>query len=259
MIAHGGSAKSDYNSYMDQATILKLNQINYDFYELEAESFSRTRQRAWTGWEKWWQIVSPTLPLKPKVVDIGCGNGRLQHFLATHSQNSFKYLGLDASAALLKIAKNGPVQNNTRLVEVDMLGSQIDKYLPEDHYDLAAMFGVIHHVPGQNNRLQIAKKAWRSVKTGGWLAINFWQFGVDQKYLNKVIPWFEVGVNTKDLEEGDILLPWQNSRHRRYCHYCLKREIDQLTTFPAVEERQTFLADGQSQRLNRYVLLRKKK
>ncbi|MCK4968431.1 MAG: class I SAM-dependent methyltransferase, partial [Candidatus Aenigmarchaeota archaeon] len=67
-------------------------------YQFLAEEFSRTRQHCWPSFK---QLVRP-LRLGEKVLDIGCGNGRLAKLLV---EKKIDYLGIDNCAPLVKLAQ----------------------------------------------------------------------------------------------------------------------------------------------------------
>ena len=89
--------------------IKRLEELNFRFYEHFAADFDQTRSYGWAGWTPLLDLL-PTLS-ELKVVDIGCGNGRLAQFLArkycTQKNNCVRqYVGLDRSPSLLDYAKS---------------------------------------------------------------------------------------------------------------------------------------------------------
>jgi len=79
----------------------QVNQILHQtkaIYNAIASDFSNTRNKWWTGLEK----LSDYLPEGGKVLDIGCGNGRLAELF---KGKNAEYLGVDNSEELIKIAQ----------------------------------------------------------------------------------------------------------------------------------------------------------
>ena len=92
---------------MDQQTSRALNAINRDFYRRHAEEFSRTRQAPWHGWERVLRRMQErgTGAAPWSLLDVGCGNGRFARFCAGQTAQPFTYVGVDASRALLHLAR----------------------------------------------------------------------------------------------------------------------------------------------------------
>ena len=67
-------------------------------YNLIAKHFSNTRYDVWLELKQFEKYVKPG----QKVLDWGCGNGRLLLMLR---EKGIKYFGLDQSDELIKIAK----------------------------------------------------------------------------------------------------------------------------------------------------------
>ena len=83
-------------------TTTQVNQILHQtraIYNAIADDFSNTRNKWWTGLEK----LSDHLQEGGKVLDIGCGYG---HLAELFRNKNAKYLGVDNSEELIKIAKN---------------------------------------------------------------------------------------------------------------------------------------------------------
>ena len=143
---------------MNRKTVLSLNDINQDFYRLRAEEFSATRQGPWQGWVQVRELVErhSTSSTTISVLDVGCGNGRFARFLKEHYSRSFSYLGVDASARALDKARAqlaGIVP--TTLLRHDVVAAEKAQILPPQArrpFSLIVVFGLLHHVPGQDRR-----------------------------------------------------------------------------------------------------------
>ena len=66
---------------MKPETVHALHAVDRRFYTERAEEFSGTRERPWKGWTGMLARIEPLLPEEPRVLDIGCGNGRFARFL----------------------------------------------------------------------------------------------------------------------------------------------------------------------------------
>ena len=247
---------------MDESTIQHLNDINRKFYDVVAHEFSQTRGRAWNGWN----ILFPYIQHKANsgsfsVLDVGCGNGRFGLYLANNLKTPFDYHGVDNNTDLLQYADEAitPLENvNFTLEQRDVVLSP-----PEgEKYDLVVLFGVVHHIPGANNRREFMRKMARQVKSGGLLSFACWRFYDHQRFKKRIIPWPDD--MTALVEENDYLLDWRRGGEsedgeyaQRYCHHVDDGEHRKLIAATGLQEVHTFRADGFSHDVNRYSLLKK--
>ncbi len=220
-----------------------LNDINRRFYETTAAAFSETRARPWPGWEKLLPHLPSTRPLR--VLDVGCGNGRLGAYLM--AQRTITYHGIDNNATLLAHARDavpgGTVERRDIVANPPTDGT----------YDLIGVFGVVHHIPGAQNRRALLKTLAGLLNDGGVLAFACWRFMDDDRLAARVAQWpAEV-----PREDGDYLLDWRRGDHAlRYCHFVDDAEHAALISATGLHEVETYFADGHSNRLNHYSILR---
>ena len=235
---------------MDEATRHTLNGLNRDFYRITASEFSATRQQAWPGWERLLEVLD--LPLA-SVLDIGCGNGRFAHFLAERQGQAFDYIGIDNCAALLAVAGQSLAEREhvkARLIERDLI---LDGMAGEPA-QLVALFGLLHHVPGAAQRLELMRAAADLVLPGGWLVIAAWRFYEQARFRERIQAW------PADLhvEKHDYLLDWRRGqRALRYCHYIDDEEHRQLIQASGLPVIADYRADGAGGALNRYSIMQK--
>ncbi len=230
---------------MDESTIRRLNAINRRFYERTVVAFDATRQQPWAGWN----ALRPCLKAGMRVLDVGCGNGRFGTFLARQlGEAGFTYTGIDSSAALLERARQMLAGVDARLELRDLVEQPLAEHAAS--FDLVALFGVLHHMPGAARRLELMRQLAGVVAPGGLLVFTEWRF-MDVPHLSqRVIAWgddFEV-------EPGDYLLDWRRGETAlRYCHAVDAAEHARLvaaTGMPLVSE---YPADA----ANWYTLLKK--
>ena len=170
---------------MRPATAAALHRVNLDFYERHAEAFSVTRAAPWPGWRRVAAEVeehNDGAAERPTVLDLGCGNGRLARFLEDRWRGGLDYLGLDSSAALLDLAAARGWRAGCRFLRRDLLLEGLPAELPGEPFDLIAVFGLMHHLPGAGNRGALLRRAARRLAPGGLLAVSFWQFGERERF-----------------------------------------------------------------------------
>ena len=235
---------------MDYQTRLRLNQINREFYARAASDFDATRGQAWAGWRRLLQAIS--LPVA-SLIDIGCGNGRFGLFLAREQADSLIYCGIDNNRLLLDLARNRlsvhpQLTLNLRERDIILAG------LPAMQAQLVSLFGILHHVPGFRERLELIARAADCVQPGGYLVFAAWRFYEQERFRKRVVPWS----NDIAIERNDFLLDWRRGeRALRYCHYIDDEEHEALIEASGLTVIEDYRADGATGQLNRYTVLRK--
>jgi SAM-dependent methyltransferase len=127
---------------------------------------------------------------------------------------------------------------------------------PPDHgkYDLVALFGVLHHVPGSQQRREFMRTLAQRVAPGGYLAFAAWRFYDFARFRERISAW----PDDLEVEPGDYLLDWRRGVHAlRYCHYVDDAEHSDLIVATGLTEIITYRADGRTNDVNRYSLLRR--
>lgn len=236
---------------MNDFTADALNRLNQTFYEQVGESFDATRGQAWRGW----QPITAHLTAPLTVLDIGCGNGRFAAFLAESLPGDapIAYIGLDSSAYLLERARENCARHarlQATFIHQDILAGD----LPAQEADCVALFGVLHHIPGRSRRLALIQSASARVRPGGILAFACWRFYEYERFRKRIKPmptgW--------QVETGDYLLDWGSHQSAlRYCHYADDAEIGALASATALTQIAAYRADGFSNAVNAYRLLRR--
>jgi tRNA (uracil-5-)-methyltransferase TRM9 len=231
---------------MNDATFKRLNEINREFYRVTAESFDESRGQSWPGWDALLPYLRPPLT----VLDVGCGNGRFGVFLAQKLGTDLVYCGMDSNPTLLERARAALCGLEARLELRDVIENPPDG----GEYDLVVLFGVLHHVPGNEQRREFIRTLAQRVGSGGHLAFAAWRFYDSARFRERIVPWLE----DLEVEPGDYLLDWRRGVHAlRYCHYVDDAEHSALIAATGLTEIVTYRADGRTNDINRYSLLRR--
>jgi SAM-dependent methyltransferase len=201
-----------------------------------------------------------------RVLDVGCGNARLARFLHDAGFH-LRYVGVDASEALLASARarwTPGLGDQCELILQNFLHSdEPGSALPDGPFDLIAVMGVLHHVPGRDWRLALLRAATRRLAPGGRLALAAWQFALRERFARRTVEWSAAGsvldrpIDLELVESGDRLLRFGNdeSAPPRYCHQVSDEEFGTWPKELGLEPLADYRADGAEGDLNRYWIL----
>ncbi len=249
---------------MNAKTRQALIDINRAFYTGVASAFSESRRDPWPGWRRALSHLRPENTHPPSILDVGCGNGRFLAFLESELTQRFRYLGLDSSPTMLSHAHEAYghlAQVDFAQIEILDLPAQLEP--TRARFDLIALFGVLHHIPCHATRRALLRKLAGRLTEGGILVVTAWQFGAFDRFRPRILPWVQYNeqatrqIDERELDAGDSLLRFGEASLPRYCHFCSPDELRDLLTIDNTEYIDEFAADGKTDDLNRYAVLRR--
>lgn len=168
-----------------------LQKVKQDYTAI-AEEFNFTRDRQWPEFSVFLEYLKKTnakmaSDISPKVLDVGCGNGRLAAFL---KNELIHYIGLDNNKKLLSIAKKNNPKATFRYGDILKLP------FPIHSFDTIWCIAVLHHIPTKKLQLKALREMRRVLKKGGFLILmvwNLWQKKykkyIDAKTHGALISW----------------------------------------------------------------------
>lgn len=149
-------------------------------------------------------------------LDVGCGNGKYERYLSTHSPKTYM-VACDVCKDLLQITANSKCQRQDCL-----LANGLDLPYKSATFDFAISIAVIHHLSTPEKRIRFLQEILRCTKPKARILITAWAAEQPIKPKWKLQP---EGTN-------DYLIPWTdrftNTIHYRYYHLFSRQEIDQL-------------------------------
>ena len=161
-------------------------------YNNFAQEFSNTRQYLWDD-------LKPLLKYTrdgDKVLDLGCGNGRLYQLF---KGMSIDYIGLDASEELIKKAWE-------KFPDADFsVGDMLELPFPDNSFDVIYAIASFHHLANSEDRLKALFEMQRILKPGGKVVMTNWNllgsWGIEQVEKGKYKRW-----------EKDFTVPYKNPK-----------------------------------------------
>jgi len=199
--------------------ILELVRRNYQ--EIAAD-FAATRQKA-----LWPEIKrrADQVPAGARVLDAGCGSGRLA---AAFAGRNIEYVGVDNSPALLNFAKKNYPE--AKFTFGDVLNLET---LSESGFNYIFCLAVLQHIPGQALRSAALRQLAAKLAPEGQLIISVWNIRSQPRFRRLLFKagWSKLW-GSNDLDYGDLIFPWKNTAgqalSQRYYHAFKFSELRRL-------------------------------
>lgn len=228
---------------MDKQTQKNLSNIVKQNYEEIADDFHETRKKY-----LWPELVKMADAAKDgdRVLDAGCGNGRLLEAL---KNKKISYFGVDSSEKLIKIAKErfGVEEGGGFKAEEQTAAPKTAIYerrfqvcdladlgtIPEINYDYVFCAAVLHHLPGSDAQINALKQLKNKVGQNGKIIVTVWNFWPSKKFRKKIFKFVLLKLIKKNkMDFGDILFDWKSSKgerlSKRYYHAFRKGELRRI-------------------------------
>jgi ubiquinone/menaquinone biosynthesis C-methylase UbiE len=203
-----------------------LKKVQEDYNEI-AESFSRSREKNWPEMKFLRDYISEG----DKVLDIGCGSGRLFELFRN---KKVQYFGIDFSKKLIEIAKRKylphPSEKNS-----DLVGRMFPTFVVVDALDLpfescffnnVFSIAVFHHIPSREKRIDFLREIKRVLKKGGKAHLTVWNLW-QKKYIPSIVKSAALkALGKTEVDYCDIFVPFDN--RDRYYHCFRIKEIKNL-------------------------------
>jgi len=239
---------------MDSQTQKNLLNIVKRNYEEIAEEFADTRNRKNRSWDELVKLCK-TVKKDDKVLDVGCGNGRLLEALKKHRYSGtgkeINYIGVDSSAKLVSIAKS-------RFPDVKFLVGDILELgkIPDINFDYVFCLAVLHHLPGRNLQIQALKQLKNKVADNGQIIISVWNLW--SKHWQRNFRWLIFKffllklIKKNNMDFGDILFTGFNKKSQRYYHAFRKRGLRKIIKKSGLKIKKLY-----KDQYNYYIILQK--
>jgi SAM-dependent methyltransferase len=239
---------------MDRTTIDRLLALNRGFYAAFADQFADSRTLS----DPALTSILPHIPAQAKVLDVGCGNGRLA-VLLDRERPGATYVGVDAVPELIAVAREQAAELGNISPEfhvVDIVQPNWSLVIGSLFLDTVVCLAVLHHIPSFDLRLQVVREMRRVLAPCGTVLLSTWQFLDNERMRRKLVDWSEAGIPQEALEPGDHLLDWKRGgRGLRYCHLVDEAEVGRLAAESGLRVCETFRAGGREGDLSLFAVL----
>lgn len=220
--------------------ISRLRRFNQESYVQIAQEFDASRQHPW----KELAALAAKITDGQKVLDLGCGNGRL---LKALPKVNFEYTGIDSNAFLLTKAREAFPGRMFIQMQLE------DLHLGADQYDHIFCIATFHHLVTKKDRLRVLEQCYVALKPGGQLIIevwNLWQW----KYLRYLFSQMSYKVSW-----NDFFIPWKlpSGTIWRYYHGFTAQELNNLfkkVGFATIILKQEGMVSSQNWRKRNYIV-----
>jgi alkylated DNA repair protein alkB homolog 8 len=132
-------------------------------YDLIADKFSETRSHFWKDLD--W--IGDEVKKDDRVLDFGCGNGRLLEIL---KDKKIDYWGVDVSEKLLAKAREKYPNIREKFLKTS---AQERLTFPPDYFNVIFAIAVFHHFP-PDMQCEKAQELYHSLGADGKLIISVW-------------------------------------------------------------------------------------
>ena len=202
-----------YNCSVRKKSVKKIVGSVKDSYSQFAGEFDQTRQRQWPEFDHFLAYTKK----HAKVLDVGCGNGRLCQFL---EPKQVSYLGIDHNSHLLDHAKKNNPGAHFELA--DMLELDLEKEAFDNIFCIAAF----HHVPTKWMRKKVLADFNQALRPDGILILTVWNL-FQLRYLGALIKAIFLTILTLGFKGAwnDLFIKWGNHPIKRYYHAFLPGEL----------------------------------
>lgn len=211
-----------------------LEKVKQDYSEIAAD-FDKTRRGDWADFKVFDEYLGG------KMLDIGCGNGRLKDYIGGRGE----YFGVDNNEKFIEIAKKRGGDFK--------VGDFLSLPYPDEEFDLVLSVATFHHLPSRKLQLEGLSEVARVMKPGArgvFLVWNLWQ----KKYMRfffKTVLRFLLSSGKYGLH--DFFVPWAKKTDRYY-HAFTQRELKRLFKKSSLKVEKLSLTPS---RKNFYIVFKK--
>lgn len=211
---------------MKQAVTRQLLDLVKNNYNTIAASFAATRRK-----EIWPEIKTLTADIKSgsKVLDVGCGSGRLLEVLSDRDVN---YCGVDSSKELIRLCQTNYPKNKFLVGDILNLQATVTA-----NFDYIFCLAVLPHIPSTDLRVKALQELKNKLAPEGKIVISTWNLWLAtngrKRFCWLILKGWLTGLlgfgYPGRMDFGDLVFSWKDSQGKeislRYYHAFTGREL----------------------------------
>lgn len=205
------------------------------FYDDQAVKYAQTREKYRAEADLFLEEIALFPDKKIRILEFGCGSGRLLSQLTQIKDKKISYIGVDLSQKLLDIAKKYIPKTNKTL-SCTFVCADILQYIwtcKQESFDFVIGIASFQHMPRQKDRYYLLKNSYRVLSYEWKLLMSNWSFSrwFLQKYQSALIQsiWKSILYRGKK-KWNDLQLPWKTKGKTflRFYHIFTQKELTHL-------------------------------
>lgn len=203
-----------------------------EFYDAEAKKYAQTREKHRSEAKIFLDEIQNNEKKTIKILEFGCGWGRLLKYIKDISGKKIQYIGVDLSQELLNIAKK-QIKATDKHIQATFVCDDITnaiKAYKQESFDYIIGIASFQHIPSRKERFYLMKNFYRLLHYDGKLMMTNWSFSSRflakfQSEMIKAIGKYIVSRGKK--EWNTILIPWKSQRQVfwRMYHIFTRKEL----------------------------------
>lgn len=228
---------------MDKDTAESIIKKVKEDYNTISEHFSLTRRKKWYEFYLFHQYLNDNT----KILDLGCGNGRILPYLPNKNIN---YTGLDISEELLNRAKKFAQTRNGLAKYSFVRGDLTDLPFPPKSFDTIIAVASLYHIPSKELRKKAFQEVARVLNKNGIFIMTYWNMWESSRVGLIVKNILKKIMGQSQFDFFDAEKPWKNPQGevmvKRYTHAFTLREATRfLQKLGFKIEKKIYTKEGQ--------------
>jgi 2-polyprenyl-3-methyl-5-hydroxy-6-metoxy-1,4-benzoquinol methylase len=202
-------------------------------YNCIAPLYARTRNSA-----RELEQFAPFIKKGQKILDWGCGNGRLVYML---KDKGVEYYGIDQSFEMIRVAEKQCASEVAQGWVHFFCTENGEKNFPEKFFDRIFAVASFHHLPDKQHRLSVLTTFYHQLADDGILIMTNWNLESDWAQQKAKADW-------KKVAENDYFIPWKSGAGEvlveRYYHHFKPDELRDLFSEVGFKINELYYAPG---------------
>ncbi|MEI7919821.1 MAG: class I SAM-dependent methyltransferase [bacterium] len=208
-----------------------------NFYDAQAEKYAQTRNKHRSDADIFLNALQTYNKKTIRILEFGCGSGRLLSQLSQLKDIKINYTGIDISKNLLSFAKKQIPPKSTHIKATFLCDDIVHAIttFPQESFDFVIGIASFQHIPTPKERFFLTKNIYRILDYQGKCimtnrSFSSWFIGKYKKALCTALRKYIYSLGK--YERNNILIPRKNGKttSQRFYHIYTLRELKKLIT-----------------------------